>query len=550
ELARRSGIGRGTLRDLELGVHRPTRQTLRRFIEFCAPYGVPEEKISQLLNLYTGPCETLEHLIARLELRAGSARELARRAGISASTLWEYRRGNFPLSWSLLVKLCRAVGQDPETVEPLWHACQRRRLVDRGYPEAWAEFCVWCDRSDVALSRLTRLGVSSAALRRLRYLELPPFTAVAQAVRKLCRSDAEIKRLREWWNRDMAAQRASAVDEFGPELRRLRLRRGLRRRELADLFGVGGKKPARIIKYIEEDGYYSVRAYPAGLVAILADEGEQHRLLELWRRRRAQFVRRRRPETRGDLRLLREMYGLTLDDVPEVLGYTSLEYQRIERGVESLSETAGQRILEAFARTGRERVAALLARRQARLRDSSAWRAPASAADMVSLLARRDGGLAPLARQLRRAGCRGVSVPRLRAVARGVDLPAWCWLQQVARLAKVSDVSLMREDWEARYRQRLQSSNLSALAVELRMLLADVANSVREFSQRLPFNYSVLVRDLGRIDRGQPIAWFHVERLLSAAGLATHHDRWQEIRMLWCTVENELRRPPVNRAAG
>src|SRR5215472_11166650 len=55
ELARRSGIGRGTLRDLELGVHRPTRQTLQRFIEFCTPFGVPEEKIAQLLNLYTGP---------------------------------------------------------------------------------------------------------------------------------------------------------------------------------------------------------------------------------------------------------------------------------------------------------------------------------------------------------------------------------------------------------------------------------------------------------------------------------------------------------------
>jgi transcriptional regulator with XRE-family HTH domain len=549
ELARRSGIGRGTLRDLELGVHRPTRQTLQRFIEFCTPYGVPEEKISQLLNLYTGPCETLEHLIARLELRAGSARELARRAGISASTLWEYRRGNFPLSWSLLVKLCRAVGQDPESIEPLWHRCQRRRLVDRGYPEAWAEFCVWCDRGDVALSRLTRLGVSSAALRRLRYLELPPFAAVAQAARKLCRSDDELKTLRDLWNRDVAAQRACQVDEFGPELRRLRLRRGLRRRELADLFGVGGKKPARIIKYIEEDGYYSVRAYPAGLAAVLADEGDEPRLLELWRRRRAQFVRRRRPETRGDLRLLREMYGLTLDDVPDVLGYTSLEYQRIERGVEALSETAGQRIQEAFERAGRERVAALLARRQARLRDSSAWQTPASAADMVSLLARREGGLAPLARQLRRAGCRGVSVPRLRAVARGVDLPAWCWLQQVARLMKVGDVSRMREDWEARYRQRLQASNISALAIELRILLADVANSVREFSHRLPFNYSVLVRDLGRIDRGAPIAWFHVERLLSAAGLGTHHERWQEIRILWCTAENQIRRP-ANRAAG
>ncbi|HEX7376688.1 MAG TPA: helix-turn-helix transcriptional regulator [Pirellulales bacterium] len=539
ELARRSGIGRGTLRDMELGVHRPTRQTLQRFIEFCTPHGVPEEKIAQLLNLYAGPCESLEHLIARLELRAGSARELARRAGISASTLWEYRRGNFPLSWALLVKLCQAVGHNADAVEPLWHACQRRRLVERGYPEALAEFSVWCDRGGIAQSRLTALGVSSAALRRLRYLELPPWTAVAAAARKLCRDDDELKRLKEWWGRDAAAQRTPQKDEFGPELRRLRLRQGLRRRELADLFGIGGKKPARIIKYIEEDGYYSVRAFPAGLAAVLADEADGGGLLELWRRRRAQFVRRRRPETRGELRLLREMYGLTLDDMPEVLGYNSLEYQRIERGVEPLTEIACQRILDAFARAGRQRVASLLERRKAGLRDGAAWRSPASAADMISLLAHREGGLAPLSRRLKKAGCKGVSVPRLRAIARGGDLPAWCWLREVARSLKVSDLAIMQEDWQARYRTRLAAFKLSPLGVEVRMLVAESANSVREFSRRLPFNYSVLVRDLARIDRGLPIAWFHVERLLSAAGLGTNHDRWQEVRMIWCT-QHEL----------
>lgn len=551
ELARRSGIGRGTLRDLELGVHRPTRHTLQRLIEFCTPLGVSDEKIGKILDLYTGPCESLEHLISRLELRAGSARELARRAGISPSTLWEYRRGNFPLSWSLLVKLCKAVGQDPEVVEPLWHECERRRLIARGYPEAWAEFCVWCDRSDLAISRLTRLGVTSASLRRLRYLELPPWSAVAQAARKLARDDEELKRLRDSWNRDAAAQRDEQKDEFGLELRKLRLRRGLRRRELADLFGVGGKKPARIIKYIEEDGYYSVRAFPAGLVAVLAgDADEQERLLVLWRRRRAQFVRRRRPETRGELRLLREIYGLTLDDVPDVLGYTSLEYQRIERGVESLSDAARQRISDAFERAGEQRVAELLARRDSRLRDAAAWRSPASAAELIALLARREGGLAPLSRKLKQAGCRGVSVPRLRSVARGSDLPAWSWLREVAKAAKVSDLEKLREDWQARERQRLERTGLAPLAVELRMIIAETANSVREFSRRLPFNYSVLVRDLARIDRGRSIGWFHVERLLDAAGLGTQHDRWQEVRILWCTAENQLKRPPRAAAAG
>jgi transcriptional regulator with XRE-family HTH domain len=551
ELARRSGIGRGTLRDLELGVHRPTRQTLQRFIEFCSPQGVPDEKIGKLLDLYTGPCESLEHLISRLELRAGSARELARRAGISASTLWEYRRGNFPLSWSLLEKLCTAVGQDVESVERFWHACQRKRLVARGYPTAWAEFCVWCDRGNVALSRLTRLGVTSAALRRLRYLELPSWQAVAQAARKLCRNDDELKQLREQWNCDVAAQRDNPIDEFGLELRRMRLRRGLRRRELADLFGVGGKKPARIIKYVEEDGYYSVCVFPAGLVAVLAEtDDDQQRLLGLWRRRRAQFVRRRRPETRGELRLAREIYGLTLDDVPDVLGYSSLEYQRIERGVEPLSESAGQRILEAFERAGQQRVAALLDKRATRLRDACAWKSPSTVAEMVSLLARREGGLAPLARQLQKSGCRGVSVPRLRAVARGADLPPWFWIKEVARVAKVPDLSRMRDAWQAVWRQRLQQSGLAPLAVELRLLIAESASSVREFSHRLPFNYSVLVRDLGRIDRGRSIGWFHIERLLTAAGMATHHDRWQEIRVLWCTVENQLKHPIGTRAAG
>jgi transcriptional regulator with XRE-family HTH domain len=550
ELARRSGIGRGTLRDLEMGVHRPTRQTLRRLIEFCGPYGVPEEKINQLLDLYTGSCQSLEHLISRLELRAGSTRELARRAGISASTLWEYRRGNFPLSWSLLTKLCKAVGQDPDSVEPLWHECHRARLVARGYPEAWAEFCVLCDRSDVALSRLAQFGVTSASLRRLRYLELPAWSAVAHAARELCRDEEELKRLRQWWDRDAAAQRGSQKDEFGAELRRLRIRRGLRRRELADLFGVGGKKPARIIKYVEEDGYYSVCAFPAGLVAVLAaDEAQQQQLLAVWRLRRAQFILRRRPEMRGELRLHREMYGLTLDDMPEVLGYTSLEYQRIERGVEPLGESANQRIMEAFHRAGQQRVAALLARREARLRDAAAWKSPSSAAELVSLLAHREGGLAPLARQLKKTGCRGVSVPRLRAIARGVDLPAWCWLKEIAKAAKVGELSDLYEAWQEAYRRRLQCNTITPLAVELRMLLAEAANSVREFSQRLPFNYSVLVRDLGRIDRGQPIAWYHIERLLDAAGMGTHHDRWQEIRILWCMADNQLKRRGLDRRA-
>ena len=43
EFSRRSGIGRGTLRDLELGVHKPTRHTLGRFVHFCKKSGVARE---------------------------------------------------------------------------------------------------------------------------------------------------------------------------------------------------------------------------------------------------------------------------------------------------------------------------------------------------------------------------------------------------------------------------------------------------------------------------------------------------------------------------
>ena len=45
ELSRRSGISRGALRDLELGIHTPTRNTLERFIEFSDKAGVSEERL-------------------------------------------------------------------------------------------------------------------------------------------------------------------------------------------------------------------------------------------------------------------------------------------------------------------------------------------------------------------------------------------------------------------------------------------------------------------------------------------------------------------------
>src|SRR5262245_59025620 len=77
-LPRRSGVSRGTLRDIELGVHLPTRRTLRQLLTFYQRSGVPPERLEEVRRLYAGPGDTLGELIARLELRAGSPRELAR----------------------------------------------------------------------------------------------------------------------------------------------------------------------------------------------------------------------------------------------------------------------------------------------------------------------------------------------------------------------------------------------------------------------------------------------------------------------------------------
>src|SRR5947209_3905888 len=134
EFARRSGISRGTLRDIELGVHTPTRRSLQRFLTFCRRCAVGAKYLEELVDLYAGPAATLEQFINRLELQAGSPRELARRVGISPATLWEYRRGNFALPPSLLSKLSQAVGLEPAAAAELWHDAERRRLLDRGYP--------------------------------------------------------------------------------------------------------------------------------------------------------------------------------------------------------------------------------------------------------------------------------------------------------------------------------------------------------------------------------------------------------------------------------
>jgi transcriptional regulator with XRE-family HTH domain len=544
ELSRRSGISRGTLRDLELGIHTPTRRILQQFVSFCQQCKVNPEQVEEVRRLYAGPGDTLERFIARLELRAGSSRELARRADISPTTLWEYRRGNFPLRLPLLRRLCRAVGQDPAVAEGLWHEAERQRFLDRGYPQALAEFWVLCVRHDYSERHLLGLGMSTATLRHLRYLELPPWCDVADVARGLCRDELELSALQDIWLRTEQEQRRPSRDGFGHRLKRLREQLGIPRRELADLFGIGGRKPARILKHIEEDGYYSAQAYPAGLAAVLTPEPtDQARLLKLWKERRKQFHRRHRPEMRTDLRLTRELYGFTLQDMEPILGYPSLEYQRIERGVSPLLETARARIVEALHQAGQRRVEALLRLRSAREAERSAWLTPPSLAGLVTLLARREGGLIPLARLLRQSGVASFWPGRLRAMAQGNELPPWPVIEQLGQTCGVPDLEEVRRDWAERYRARLDAERLSPLGVELRLLIAEVAATLREFSLRLGLSYSILIRDLQRIDRDEPGRWFHIERLLRAAGLPVDSERWREIHALWYTAEARKKKP-------
>ncbi len=543
EFARKSGISRGTLRDLELGVHLPTRRVLQQLVGFCQKCRVNPEQIEELRRLYAGTGSTLGQFIARLELRAGSPRELARRVGISPATLWEYRRGNFPLPLALLRRLCAAVDENAEPGEALWHEAERERLGKRGYPPALAEFWVLCAREGYAERHLLKLGISTATARRMRYLELPAWEAVARAAALLCRDAQELASLRNLWLRGDQQQEHDRRNDFGAGLKKIREAKGISRRELADLFGIGGKKPARIIKYIEEDGFYSAKAYPAGLAAILVeDRSERQRLLDSWQRRRQQFHRRRRPEMRVDLRLARERYGLRLDQMEAILGYTSLEYQRIERGVTPLLETARARILQALENAGEARVAALLRERANRETRRYAWQAPPAMPAMVSLLAVREGGLIPLARFLRQAGLKGLWTGRLRAISQGKETPPWHTVEMIAKACRVTDLSEVRGDWEQRYRLQLQRECRSPLGVELQLLIAEVASTLRAFSPRLGFNYSVLVRDLQRINRDRPVKWFHVERILRAAGLPPGHERWQEIHALWYTAEERCKR--------
>jgi transcriptional regulator with XRE-family HTH domain len=538
QFARQSGIARGTLRDLELGIHAPTRRTLRRFVDFCQKKQVECELVEQLRLLYAGEVDSLGRFIARLELMAGSPRALARRVGISPATLWEYRRGNFPMPLALLRKMCAAVAADPTSAERLWHEAERNRLLLRGYPPPLAEFWSLCARAGLAEKHVIRLGIRTPAARQMRYLELPPWKEVSEAARALCRDEAEWAALGELWATGELQGRQQARDTFGSRLGQLRVGQGMARRALANLFKIGGKKPARIIKYIEEDGFYSAQAYPAGLVALLSqDPTESARLLECWRQRRSRFHRRHRPETLIDLRLTREAYGFELRDMRLILGYDSLEYQRIERGLTPMRETASARIQEAIVQAGEQKVERLLEARSQGVQKRLAWQRPESVRALISLLLEREGGLLGLVRHLRRAGVNGFWAGRLRALARGEEVPAWHVLARLGQACGVTDLAQVQLDWGDRFRDQLRAKGVGPLGSELRLLIALHAANLREFSPMLGFNYSVLVRDMQRIDRDQPGRWFHIERILRACGLTPDEESWKEVRTLWYTAD-------------
>jgi len=568
ELARQSGISRGALRDLELGVHTPTRNTLERFIEFCETKKISEKVLDELRDLYAGPADSIENVIARLELRAGSSPKLARKVGVSAATMWEYRRGNFPVPHELLRKMCQALRVDFEPLEPIWHQAERDRFVNRGFPEALAEFCVLRLRAGHAESDLLNLGLGTAELRRLCYLELLPWARVARVAKSLCRNDAELKALRDLWQRDYNAQKTEGLHDFGLRLKKIREKQKVTRREMADLFLIGGKKPARIIKHIEEDGHYSQQAYPAGLVALLTEpdremssvdvphssvhgslNGEDTssrngflncetsaELRELWERRRVRFHLRHRPEMQLDLRLQREYFGFDVAQAAELLGYSNLEYQKIERGIEPLTESGRQRIIEALEDAGHQKVREVFVRRTARDQRRQAWRQPKTVSAMLKLLAEREGGVVPLARLLAEAGLYGISPPRLRSYMVEEETPTWFLLQQIAETCGIMKLQAVHIDWIHRYRSQLQQKSDSLLAIELRLLVAEVAPTLRAFSERLPFNYSVLLRDLYRVERKESFKWYHVERILEAAGLPKESERWRVIHRLWLNM--------------
>src|SRR5262249_32295486 len=143
-------------------------------------------------------------------------------------------------------------------------------------------------------------------------------------------------------------------------------------------------------------------------------------------------------------------------DMEAILGYSSQEYQKIERGVTDLLDTARDRIIQAIHEAGKARIAQLLRDWQESRQQQIAWQAPDSVPEMVILLARREGGLIPLARYLQKVGLKSLGKTRLRSIAQGRRLPAWPVIEQLAKACGVGDLAEARHSWSEQYRARLQ----------------------------------------------------------------------------------------------
>ena len=137
-------------------------------------------------------------------------------------------------------------------------------------------------------------------------------------------------------------------------------------------------------------------------------------LRDLWEQRRIRFHLRHRPEMRLDLRLEREYYGFDVPQAAKILGYTSLEYQKVERGIETITASSNKRILAAYQLAGHRRVAEVFQRRIDRDVKRLNWQHPTTVADMLTLLAEREGGVVTLSRVLQEAKLYGTSTPQVR----------------------------------------------------------------------------------------------------------------------------------------
>ena len=307
---------------------------------------------------------------------------------------------------------------------------------------------------------------------------------------------------------------------------------------MADLFGVGGKKPAQLIQSIEEKGCYSAGPTLPGWRPCCAPNRTTGGVC--WRCGRSGEAISP-PASAGDAiesALARRLYGFEHRDMEAILAYTPVEYQKIERGVGPLSDAGRARILEAVHRAGQRRVETLLKARDQRdlEREAGASR-------------RRCRPWSPCWPPVKEvhspdtisAPCQGYQLlARPAAVDRpGTGSAPLAPGYKIGLVCGVPDLSTVLDDWREQYRRRLQVAGCSPPWPEVRLLIAEVATTARAFSRRLGLNPSVLVRDLQRLDKGKGVKWFHVERILTAAGVAPHERRWEQIHAWWYATRVE-----------